>query len=37
MDYIRLLEYKTNTVENLRQFINDTSFTEACRKGNLNL
>ena len=37
MDYIRLLEYRTNTVENLRQFISDNSFTEACRKGNLNL
>ena len=28
MDYIRLLEYRTNTVENLRQFISDNSFTK---------
>tara|TARA_Y100000389_G_C17460340_1_gene521226 strand:- start:214 stop:975 length:762 start_codon:yes stop_codon:yes gene_type:complete len=37
MDYIRLLEYKTNSVENLRPFINDTSFIDACAKGNLDL
>lgn len=37
MDYIRLLEYKTNSVENLKPFINDKSFTDACAKGNLDL
>ena len=37
MDYIRLLEYKTNSVENLKPFINDKSFIDACAKGNLDL
>jgi hypothetical protein len=37
MDYIRLIEYKTNSVENLRPFINNTSFIDACAKGNLDL
>ena len=37
MDYIRLLEYKTNSVENLQAFINDKSFIDACAKGNLDL
>ena len=37
MDYLRLLEYKTNSIENLKQFINDKSFIDACAKGNLDL
>jgi hypothetical protein len=37
MDYLRLLEYKTNSIENLKAFINDKSFIDACAKGNLDL
>ena len=37
MDYIRLLEYKTKFVENLRPFINDKSFTDACAKRQFRL
>ena len=37
MEYIRLLEYKSASLDELKPFINDNAFTEACRKGNLNL
>jgi hypothetical protein len=37
MEYRRLLEYKSTSLRDLKPFINTNTFTEACRKGNLNL
>jgi hypothetical protein len=37
MEYRRLLEYKSASLRGLKPFLNTNTFTEACRKGNLNL